>query len=604
MKRRIIITIALLALLLGVFAVGATANSQTLQDTINNAESGATITLYTAATEPISVDKDLVIDLNGNDIFELHVAEGKTVTVFDFQTNDYNVSDGIYGKIYAHSGNVVAAEGYLAVDEDNTDAYDILSFHKLNLEITAMSLRTSAENEQDPGVYYKSNFRGDEVIAAQVAKYGIALNINEAPNASNMNTTTRASVFKNFAAGESGNAGKTGTLLKGIIKATNSEANNERNANMPIFGRPYVQLKGTGEYIFGNTAQRSLRQQMELVDQNWTNYTAKAQGSVLWMFRNCKKMISGWNIPNILGEMNAPLSDGKTLKLLAISSSFGQNTTHYLADAAIAEGYEKVIVGRLYASGCTLEKHYNASKSGEPVYQYTKLVKSAGDSGLSWDIVKRDGQGTMKEGLLDEDWDVIFFQQSAHYSPLPASYISSNGVDYIDALVSFVKENMTNPKARFVWNLCWAFTNGAPESLCWNTYGKNQLNMYQGLIDTLELRVLPKNHFDAIIPTGTAVQNLRTSYIGDNLTKIEDGNDHLHLNHIGRYLAAYTLLSVLTGEPITEIHLTNDQISTYTGDNKYDKVELTEKDKLAIIEAVNNAIAKPYEITQSIYTAE
>ena len=129
MKRRIIITIALLALLLGVFAVGATANSQTLQDTINSAESGATITLYTAATEPISVDKDLVIDLNGNDIFELHVAEGKTVTVFDFQTNDYNVSDGIYGKIYAHSGNVVAAEGYLAVDEDNTDTYDILSFH-------------------------------------------------------------------------------------------------------------------------------------------------------------------------------------------------------------------------------------------------------------------------------------------------------------------------------------------------------------------------------------------------------------------------------------------------------------------------------------------
>lgn len=598
MKRRIIIVVALLALILGAMTVGAVANSQTLQDTINNAESGATITLYTAATEPISVGKDLVIDLNGNDLFELNVAEGKTVTVFDGQTDDYAVSDGIYGKIYAHSGNVCAAEGYLAVTEGTA-----LSFHKLTLEITAMSLRSKTDSKYDPSVYYKSNFRGDEVVASKIEKYGIALNVKEEPSASNMNITSRFSVFQNFTAGPNGNAG-TGTLLKGIIKSTNSEGNNERNAKMPIYGRPYVQLKGTGEYIFGNAARRSLRQQLEAIDNNWSSYSENQKKSILWMFWNYKNVLSGWDITNITEEMNAPQSDGKTLKLLAISSSFGQNTTHYLADAAIAEGYENVIVGRLYADGCTLEKHYNASKSGKPVYQYTKLVKSAGDSGLSWDIVKLVDQGTMKDGLLDEDWDVIFFQQSAHYSPLPDSYISANGVDYIDALVSFVKENMTNPKARFVWNLCWAFKNGAPESLCWNTYGKNQLNMYQGLIDTLKLRVLPKTHFDAIIPTGTAVQNLRTSYIGDNLTKIEDGNDHLHLNHIGRYLSAYTLLSVLTGKPITEIHLTNDQISTYTGDNKYNKVELTEKDKLAIIEAVNNAIANPYEITQSIYTAE
>lgn len=595
MKRRVLIITAILALLLGALAVGAAANNQTLQDAISNAENGATVTLYTAATEAVSVDKDLVLDLNGNDIFELNVAEGKTVTVFDSRTDDYSVSDNIYGKIHAHSGNVCAANGYLAVTEDTA-----LSFHKLTMEITAMSLRTAKEAEQDPGVYYKSNFCGDEVVAAQIEKFGIALNIKEAPNATNMSTTSVASSFSTFAAGETGNTGKTGTLVKGVIKSTNSEANNERNAGMPIYGAPYVQLKN-GTYIFGNTAQRSLRQQMEMVDNNWSSYTAKAQESVLWMFRNCKNMISKWNIPNILEEMNAPLSDGKTLKLLAISSSFGQNTTNYLADAAIAEGYETVIVGRLYASGCTLIKHYNASQSGEAIYEYTKLTKNAGDSNLKW---TKESPRNLMYGLLDEDWDVIFFQQSAHYSPLPDSYVSNDGIDYIDELVSFVRANKTNPKARFVWNLCWAFKSGAPESLVWNTYDRDQLKMYQGLIDTLELRVLPKNHFDAIIPTGTAVQNLRTSYFGDNLTKYEDGQDCLHLNHVGRYLAAYTLLSVLTGEPITEINLTNDQISIYTGDNKYDKVELTEQDKLAIMEAVNNAITNPYEVTQSTYTTK
>lgn len=587
MKRRIITTIALLALLLGAFTMGAAAADQTLQEAIASAENGAIITLYTAATEAISVDKDLVLDLNGNDIFELNVAEGKTVTVYDSQTDDYTVSNGIYGKIYAHSGNVVAAEGYLAVTEDTA-----LSFHKLTLEITAMSLRSEVDGKYDPSVYYKSNFCGDEVVAGQIEKYGIALNVKEAPNKSNMGITSAASVFKDFTAGETGNAG-TGTLLKGIIKSTNSEANNERNANMPIYGRPYVQLT-TGEYIFGNIAQRSLKQQLELVDDNWSNYSAKAQEAILWMFRDYKKVLSGWDISNILEEMNAPISDGKTLKLLAISSSFGQNTTHYLADAAIAEGYENVIVGRLYASGCTLEKHYNASKSGEAIYQYTKLNKSAEDSGLSWDVMP---EKSLMYGLLDENWDVIFFQQSADQSPFAESYISGD-IDYIDELVSFVKANKTNPKARFVWNFCWAFQADCPERWSFTRFGNDQMKMYEGLLDTLKLRVLPKTHFDAIIPTGTAVQNLRTSHIGDNLTK-----DGLHLNHIGRYLSAYTLLSVLTGEPITEIHLTNDQISTYTGDT-FDIVELTEQDKLAIVEAVNNAIANPYEITQSIYTAE
>ena len=121
--------------------------------------------------------------------------------------------------------------------------------------------------------------------------------------------------------------------------------------------------------------------------------------------------------------------------------------------------------------------------------------------------------------------------------------------------------------------------------------------MYQGLIDTLELRVLTKNHFDAIIPTGTAVQNLRTSYFGDTLTK-----DKLHLNHVGRIMAAYTVLATVTGEPITEIN-----ISTFAKDRteNFPITEVTEQDKLAIMEAVNNAIANPYQITESIYkTAE
>ena len=81
-------------------------------------------------------------------------------------------------------------------------------------------------------------------------------------------------------------------------------------------------------------------------------------------------------------DRNAPLSDGKTLKLLAITSSFGLNTTQLLYDVAKAEGCTDVVVGRLYGSGCTLQKHVENANTNAAYYQYTKI-----DSG-SWNTIE------------------------------------------------------------------------------------------------------------------------------------------------------------------------------------------------------------------------
>lgn len=276
------------------------------------------------------------------------------------------------------------------------------------------------------------------------------------------------------------------------------------------------------------------------------------------------------------------MTDGKTLKLLAVTSSFGLNTTQFLYDAAIAEGYTDVVVGRLYGSGCTLAKHVECATDGLNFYEYTK-----NDSGR-W--VKKNNIPLLY-GLQDEDWDIIFVQQSADRAPEAPSYVADDGTDYVDTLMEFLKANTKNPNAKFIWNMCWAFQGDIVRDT-FEKYDNNQMVMYNTLLDTLKEKILTKNHFDAIIPTGTAVQNLRTSHIGDNLTR-----DGLHLNYTGKVLAAYTMLSVLKGEPITEMHLT-----TTSPDPDAVVIELTENDKLAILEAANNAIANPYEITQSTYT--
>ena len=88
------------------------------------------------------------------------------------------------------------------------------------------------------------------------------------------------------------------------------------------------------------------------------------------------------------------------------------------------------------------------------------------------------------------------------------------------------------------------------------------------------------------MPVGTTIQNLRTSYLGDTLNR-----DGLHLSHgIGRYAAALTWYSVITGNSIDDITFVPS-----------DYPEIAEN-MLAIKDAVNKALANPYEVTQSAYT--
>lgn len=277
-------------------------------------------------------------------------------------------------------------------------------------------------------------------------------------------------------------------------------------------------------------------------------------------------------------DPNAPLCDGKTLKMLCITSSFGLNTTELLYDIAKDQGAENVIIARLYVSGCKLSQHAQFAKTGEPAYEYTK------NSTGKWEKMKNT---TLLYGLQDEDWDIIFLQQGAHHAGLVHTY-----GDYIDEIMAFVQENKTNPNARFVWNMTWAFQSDNTHEIFMTNHKGDQMVMYNMILDTVKEKVVPRDDFSAIIPSGTAVQNARTSYFGDTLTK-----DTLHLNNLGRVIAGYTTWATLTGKPIEEINL--PPARTY---DLPEVVVLTETDKAVIIEAVNNAIANPWAVTPSTYT--
>ena len=195
----------------------------------------------------------------------------------------------------------------------------------------------------------------------------------------------------------------------------------------------------------------------------------------------------------------------------------------------------------------------------------------------------------MLQGILDEDWDIIFTQQGAAYAPIASSYGT-----YLDELMPYLKENMPNPNARFVWNMTWAYQGNSDQTVFVNTFNSNQMAMYESILNATKEKIVPRTEFSAIIPTGTAVQNARTSYFGDTLTK-----DTYHLNNLGRAIAAYTLFSILTGKELTEVNL--GPVNCY---DLPQNLELSDSDRQVIIECVNNAIKNPWEVTPSTMTEQ
>ena len=278
-------------------------------------------------------------------------------------------------------------------------------------------------------------------------------------------------------------------------------------------------------------------------------------------------------------DPKTPVCDGKTLKILTISSSFGLNTTEYLYDAAEDQGCTDITIGRLFLAECTLRTHVKNITNNSAVYRYYKMDKP-GD----WAVTEGC---TMEYGIVDENWDIIFLQHSATGAAEPDTFSDELTGDYINKIMGYVRTNMTNPDARFVWNMTWAFPGYSTSSLFAGVFQSDQMKMYECITDTVQQHIVPRTDFATIIPSGTAIQNARSSYIGDTLNR-----DNMHLNNLGYVITSYMTYASLTGKPI----------ETITRDKFGSSVILLPEDKAVIIESVNNALEKPFEVTPSVNT--
>ena len=255
------------------------------------------VVLQGDVSEPFSVDVDTVLDLNGYTVSgEIAVAEGCTLTVKDSQTDDYTVTDAAgYGKLLRVTGNVTAAEGYLQITEE-----DGLSFHKVSLSLTSVTLRT-----ENAGIYYGGKFYGDEVVAANVDRFGIALRLNTAPDARYMRTSSAYSWYEGFAAGAAGNT-VTGTVLNDVMEKGLTTAENKTRAQYKICGSAYIRTTD-GQYIFGTSQSYSFMKVMQLADAQWKTMTQAQKNAFEALYNRFKSVMEGWDLPNFNADVNGDI---------------------------------------------------------------------------------------------------------------------------------------------------------------------------------------------------------------------------------------------------------------------------------------------------------
>lgn len=266
-----------------------------LQEAVD-ACNGGYIKLLKAADQTATAQKDLYIDLNGFDA-ALTLSEGVTLYGFDSQTDDYTVSDGKYGRLTVTGGTVkglptaaeFAGDPYLAVTADGK-----VSFHRMTLEIYAMSLRSS-----QAGLYYKSHFRSDEVAAPKIDTFGVALSVKDTPNGENLETLCKYSEFTGFEGGAAGNPeAATGTVLKGILKDRNSDRGNTNNLKIKVYGRAYAKTVD-GELLLGQPVERSMQEQLELASGRLETLTSEQVDGFIALYRTYESVLEKLQLENL-----------------------------------------------------------------------------------------------------------------------------------------------------------------------------------------------------------------------------------------------------------------------------------------------------------------
>jgi len=568
------------------------------------------VELMKDTSEAITVSKDLCLQLNGCSVTgKLTIAQGATLYGKDSATDDYSVADGKYGKLSNVEGNVAGSDGYLLVQEA-----DGFSFHCVTLQIYAMTLRL--DKNQEPGLFYKSHFKTDEKAAPKIATYGVALSVVGEPNAQNMGTIGSYTELTGFESGTLGNMGNaSSTLLTGILKSRNTEAINLRNLQKQIYGRAYAKTVD-GQVLMGPTVCRSLAQQLQGVDELIPTLSESQLNVVITMHDKFKTILKTLELPGIAQAVQT--NEEGILKVLVLGNSHSLDATNLLYEVFQNEAPEqKLVLGALYYSGCTMKQHDKFLTANSKVYAYCK--NDGTNPNRTWTRV----DATCLDALQDEQWDVIFMQSSCTWGSDPEGFGNEWKVvaDYL------LNNQDIAPKLalHFGWSTPEDYelflNDDAPYKHPYNatsirenlekTYGINgkfnQRYQYDLNVSAVKRILIDSTDvvgraFDMAVSSATVVQYAK-DVCGRPLTELY--RDYAHLNDYSRLMVSYAWYATLMGiDEITEVKMDTIPVALKHKNSKFPVADadgiyhVTQDMKEDLIESVNWALKNPWSLPE------
>ena len=207
-----------------------------------------------------------------------------------------------------------------------------------------------------------------------------------------------------------------------------------------------------------------------------------------------------------------------TLRVLCIGNSFSLDGSTLLPQLLVDAGVSTrkfQIYAAVYA-GASLE-YWDNMRASDATLPY---IYNMGGS-----LFKLENkQWTLRTLLQNQPWDVVVIQQASPQSNKPNSY-----QPYISRLNEYIHQECLNKQVRVAWQLTWSYpetaTSGPIDEEGWREIAMiaNQKCHDAGI--------------STIIPSGTAIQNARTTSLGQDSNALTRDGLHLTLG-VGRYIAA------------------------------------------------------------------
>lgn len=285
-----------------------------------------------------------------------------------------------------------------------------------------------------------------------------------------------------------------------------------------------------------------------------------------------------------IGESELPPGPEPTLKILFIGNSFTQDAVNLLPGIIQGAGIGTIELGLMYWGGSIIQQHYDEYSTNNTNFVFYRKPTSVNGTWLQY-------RGyTLEEAVKEHDWDIITIQE--HTGRTESWIWDAQEKNAIEGLVGKILESQSPAVPEIYYIMTQAYHD---MDKSYDTRGRfaSDTEHFSYIVAQGKKIRDEISSISGIIPTGTVLQNLRTSSMDNPMGLTRDG---YHMDYgFSRYAAACAVYEMLIMEHSG--HRLEDNSFRYS-ETGTGKTPVTDENRIIAIGAARAAIEKPFEVTE------